>query len=236
MKVNNDLHLIILPLSFGGQTRDIILSLSLDPSNGATLIDTGLPDQEDEILAQCAAAGVSPREIERIILTHHDIDHMGSAAALVETTGAKVLALAEEAPYIDGRKTPQKAPPPERLAQMPEFKAVLDRRKTLPVDELLNDGQILDIAGGVKVVATPGHTVGHLSLYLERSKTIIAGDALTSENGHLNGPMEGATPDMDTALASVKKLAALDVEAIVCYHGGVVDSDAGGQLRRVAGV
>jgi hypothetical protein len=39
---------------------------------------------------------------------------------------------------------------------------------------------------------------------------------------------------MATAVRSVQKLAALEVQAIVCYHGGVVQDDAGGQLRRLA--
>ncbi len=92
----------------------------------------------------------------------------------------------------------------------------------------------LDLAGGVQVVFTPGHTPGHCCLYLERSKTLIAGDALTSSEGRLQGPNEGATPDMATASRSVQKLATLDVQTIICYHGGVVQDDANGQLRRVA--
>ena len=59
-------------------------------------------------------------------------------------------------------------------------------------------------------------------------------DALTSSEGRLQGPNEGATPDMPTASRSVQKLAELDVLTIICYHGGVVQDDANGQLRRVA--
>jgi glyoxylase-like metal-dependent hydrolase (beta-lactamase superfamily II) len=86
----------------------------------------------------------------------------------------------------------------------------------------------------VRVVFSPGHTPGHICLYHERSRTLIAGDALTAEDGRLRGPNPSATPDMPLAAQSVRKLAALDVQAIVCYHGGVVDDDAQGQLRRVA--
>jgi glyoxylase-like metal-dependent hydrolase (beta-lactamase superfamily II) len=83
------------------------------------------------------------------------------------------------------------------------------------------------------VVFTPGHTPGHVSLYLDRSKVLVAGDALTSEEGYLNGPNLSMTLDIPTALQSVKKLAALEVDTIVCYHGGVVSDDATGQLQRV---
>jgi glyoxylase-like metal-dependent hydrolase (beta-lactamase superfamily II) len=97
----------------------------------------------------------------------------------------------------------------------------------------VEDGTRLDLAGGTTVVFTPGHTPGHVSLYLERSKVLIAGDALTSEEGYLNGPNSSMTLDMPTALQSIRKLAALDVDTIVCYHGGVVSEDATGQIQRV---
>ncbi len=234
MKINDDLYLIALPMNLGGVARVINLSLIADPENGATLVDTGLPGQEDLIRAKLEEDGFGLADLKRIILTHQDIDHVGSLAGLKEITGARVMADTVEIPYIDGSKISVKRPSPERLALMPDFKAMLDNHRNAPVDEDLRDGQRLDLAGGVIVVATPGHTLGHISLYLERSKTLITGDALTSEDGQLNGPMEQATPDMATAKASVRKLAGLDVQTIVCYHGGVVDRNANEQLRRVA--
>lgn len=137
-------------------------------------------------------------------------------------------------PYIEGRLPPAKMPPPEVLAATPELRAMIEAKKPTPVDVALQDGDVLPLAGGVRVIATPGHTPGHLSLYLIRSKTLIAGDALVSEDGRLQGPMERATPDLISAHQSVRKLAELDVETIVCYHGGLVTDDANGQLKRVA--
>jgi len=79
----------------------------------------------------------------------------------------------------------------------------------------------------------PNFTPGHLSLYLERPKVLVAGDALTAEGGYLNGSNPPFTLDVGEAARSVRRLAELDVETIVCYHGGVVGEDANGQLRRV---
>ena len=62
---------------------------------------------------------------------------------------------------------------------------------------------------------------------------MVAGDALTAEGGYLNGPNPPLTLDLRAAVHSVRRLAELDVETIVCYHGGVVGEDANGQLRRV---
>ena len=114
------------------------------------------------------------------------------------------------------------------------MREVLERLEPVGVDERLEDTERLELAGGIRVIFTPGHTPGHLSLYLERSKVLVAGDALTAEGGRLNGPNPSATLDVREAARSVRRLAELDVKTIVCYHGGVVGEDANGQLRRVA--
>lgn len=230
MRINDDLVVLELPLG----ERIMNLSVILDAENGPTLVDTGLPGQAELILEKLAAEGISLSDLKRILITHQDIDHIGSLKALKEATGAEVLALDVEIPYIDGTLPSPKMPSPERLEQNPGLKAMLDALERSTVDVALRDGEVLDLAGGVTVIATPGHTFGHTSLYLNRTQTLITGDALTASQGTLAGPMEMATPDMASAKASVKKLAELDVKQIVAYHGGLVDQDANGQLRRVA--
>jgi len=113
------------------------------------------------------------------------------------------------------------------------MREVLERLEPVGVDEQVENGSRLDLAGGTQVIFTPGHTPGHISLYLEGSKVLVAGDALTADRGYLNGPNPLATLDMRTAMQSVKRLAYLDVDTIVCYHGGVVSEGANEQLRRV---
>src|SRR5262245_58175573 len=233
MKVNDDLYVLALPVQLGGQPGQLNLSLILDATHGPTLVDTGLPGQVDALADALAEAGVQVNDIKRIILTHQDIDHVGSLRDLARMTGAKVMAHATEIPAIDGTMPPRFATP-EMLEQHPMLRAVVERFEPTPVDVALQDGTRLDLAGGVRVIFTPGHTPGHISLYLERTGTLITGDALTANEGQLAGPNAGATPDMPTAGQSVRRLADLDVHTIVCYHGGVVQDEAHGQLRRVA--
>jgi glyoxylase-like metal-dependent hydrolase (beta-lactamase superfamily II) len=142
------------------------------------------------------------------------------------------MAHAADSPYIEGELRPLKVTP-QMLERRPQMREVLERLEPVRVDEYLEDGERLDLVGGTRVIFTPGHTPGHLSLYLERPKVLVAGDALTAEGGHLNGPNPSMTPDVREAARSVRRLAELDVETIVCYHGGVVGEDANGQLRRV---
>jgi glyoxylase-like metal-dependent hydrolase (beta-lactamase superfamily II) len=233
MKLSDDLYMLALPIQRGDQTTYFNVSLILDPDQGPTLIDTGLPGQFDTIAAALAEAGVKVADLKRIILTHQDIDHVGSLHDLVQASAAQVLAHAVETPYIDGSEPPRFARP-EVLAQRPEMRAIAEGFQYTPVDQQLQEGARLDLAGGVRVIATPGHTPGHMCLYHERTRTLIAGDSLTSNDGQLMGPNEGATPDMTTASQSVRKLAELDVQTIICYHGGAVTEDANKQLQRVA--
>ena len=233
MQLNDDVHVLGLSMVRDGQRRTLNLSLILDPAAGPTLVDTGLPGQVDEIASAMADAGVGLGDLKRIVLTHQDVDHVGSLPDLVQATGARVLAHEAEVPFIDGTERPR-YDRPDFLQAFPQMPGFLERMKAMRVDEALADGARLDVAGGVLVVATPGHTVGHMCLYLERSRTVIAGDALTADDGRLQGPNASATADMPAASRSVRRLAELDVYAIVCYHGGVVAGDAAQQLRRVA--
>src|ERR687889_802423 len=233
MKMAEDIYVLPIPRGSQGAEGFLNLTLILDDDNGNTLIDAGLPGQEEAIGAALGdAGGIGVRDLRRIIFTHQDLDHIGSGAALVRQSGARVLAHPADTPYIEGRLRPLK-PTPEMLEQRPQMREVLERLEPVGVDEHLEDGERLDIAGGIRVIFTPGHTPGHLSLYLERSKVLIAEDALRAERGSLNGPNPSMTLDMRTALQSLRTLADLEIDTIVCYHGGVVGEDANGQLRRV---
>jgi len=236
MKLNEELHILEVPMGVGEPVRIMNVSLIVDPAHGLTLVDTGLPNQADVFEQSIAAEGFSLSDVKQIVLTHQDLDHVGSLNPLKERTGAEIFAYVNEVPYIDGTKAPVKWPSPERLAQHPELAERLKNFKPTSVDQSVIDGDVLSRSAGATVISTPGHTPGHMSLYLPNTKTLIAGDSLVSENGVLSGPSPGATADMELAMESVRKFLAFDVETIVCYHGGLVTDDANGQLKRVAAI
>src|SRR5919106_1404482 len=225
MRVANGVYVLPIPRSPQEPESFLNLTLIVDEQNGNTLVDAGLPGQAEAIGAALIEAGTGVRDLRRIIFTHQDLDHVGSGAALVRQSGARVLAHSADAPHIDGSL--------RLLKPSPEMLEVLERLEPVGVDEHLEDGERLDIAGGTKVIFTPGHTPGHLSLYLERSKVLIAGDALRAQRGSLNGPNPSMTLEMGTAGQSLRRLRDLEIDTIVCYHAAVVADDANGQLRRV---
>src|SRR5215208_8447789 len=168
MKVANGVY--VLPIPRSPQEPESVLNLTLivDEYNDNTLVDAGLPDQMEAISAALVEAGTGVRHLRRIIFTHQDLDHVGSGAALVRQSGARVLAHSADAPYIDGSLRPLK-PSPEMLEQRPQMRKILERLEPVAIDEQVENGIRLDLAGGTQVVFTPGHTPGHISLYLEAS-------------------------------------------------------------------
>jgi glyoxylase-like metal-dependent hydrolase (beta-lactamase superfamily II) len=204
-----------------GTPTTLNLSLILDPVQGPTLVDTGFPGMLELLRAALAAEGVALADIRRVLVTHHDLDHIGLLPDVVRESGAEVWASAAEVPFVQGQQSPQKRPAAPPLGGLEE----------ICVSRVLEDGEVLDLAGGVRVVATPGHTVGHLSFLVEKDGVLISGDALTSQDGTLHGPNPQFTPDLPQAARSVRALAALAPAGIQTYHGGFVSRDAAEQLR-----
>jgi glyoxylase-like metal-dependent hydrolase (beta-lactamase superfamily II) len=208
------------------------------------LVDTGFPGQLALFREAMAKADVPVGRLTKIVITHQDLDHIGGLPAMVAELGQAVEVLASEVekPYIQGEQrlvklTPEAiegavaALPPE----VPEerrraFRAVLKHPPRAQVNRVLADGEELPFCGGVTVIATPGHTPGHISLYHRTSRTLIAGDALRMQGGELLGPEPRATADMVLALRSLCKLASFNIERVICYHGGLY---AGDVARRI---
>ncbi|MGX6603351.1 MBL fold metallo-hydrolase [Micromonosporaceae bacterium Da 78-11] len=87
---------------------------------------------------------------------------------------------------------------------------------------------------GLQIVGTPGHTAGHVSVFDPSTGVLVAGDAVRNQNGVLVGSDRLYTDDAVLAVASVRKLAALDVKAILPGHGEPLTTGAADALRRLA--
>lgn len=101
------------------------------------------------------------------------------------------------------------------------FCALLKSVEPVPVDFLLHDKDELGWCGGCQVVATSGHTPGHIALYLKAHSAIVAGDAIALEDGRPVVANPQFTLDAEGAKASLSHLLGLGAETIYCYHGGI---------------
>jgi glyoxylase-like metal-dependent hydrolase (beta-lactamase superfamily II) len=223
MKVSNGVAMLELRI------QNFLLNPTLIWDNEtAVLIDTGMPGQLEQIRTAMSEVGVSFDKLKAVIITHQDLDHIGSLPEILKESVNRIEVYAHEIdkPYIEGTlpliKTDPNRISEEAWAALPE--EVQELYKNPPkakINKTLEDGQELPLFGGIRVIFTPGHAPGHISLYLKQSKTLVAGDAMICLEGSLRGPVKQTTLDMDTAFSSLKKFMDLDIESVICYHGGI---------------
>jgi glyoxylase-like metal-dependent hydrolase (beta-lactamase superfamily II) len=79
---------------------------------------------------------------------------------------------------------------------------------------------VLSIAGGIEVVHTPGHTPGHIALFLRQERIMVVGDAANIANGRVTGPNPQHSHDMALGKESFDKLTAYYCRGVVSYHCG----------------
>ncbi len=195
--------------------------------DGLVLIDTGLPNNSKKILAYVRdTLGSIPSDIETIILTHYHLDHTGSAYELWDITGAKVAIHADDADYVSGI-TPMPVPGGFLGVLYRMFKIFLKYKPVQP-DILLHDN---DRIAGLVCIHTPGHTPGSICLYDPKFKILFAGDTLRFFDGKLQGPPPQFTPNMDQAEQSIKKIAALNFDILLCGHGAPLRSGASEKVK-----
>ncbi|MEO5894483.1 MAG: MBL fold metallo-hydrolase [Vicinamibacterales bacterium] len=201
------------------------------PDAGWFLVDTGLRSAGASLIRQAARQRYGPRSAPRgIVLTHGHFDHAGSAAILAEHWGVPLFAHSLELPYLTG----QSAYPPQdptvggALAMMSRAfpRGAMDVTNYLvPVSD-----DSLPFAAEWQVLHTPGHTAGHVSLWREKDRVLVAGDALATMNQEswtttitmpreLRWPPAPMTTDWDAATASIQRLAALRPHTVVAGHG-----------------
>lgn len=219
-------------------------TLIVDGEN-VILVDTGLPGQLDTIReAMQQQASVPFDKISQVILTHHDIDHLGGLRELLQALpGVRVLAHSAEKEYINGSKRPLKlakmeanldALPEATKAFYPTFKRSFENAANVPIDQPLEHGDELPYCGGITVVFTPGHTLGHMSLYIKETKTLIAGDALGVQEGVLDIAPAANNHDIALCKQSMKTLTGYDIEAVICYHGGLYQGNVNQRIAELA--
>jgi glyoxylase-like metal-dependent hydrolase (beta-lactamase superfamily II) len=247
MKVAPGVEMLGLPAMLMNGPGSLYPTLLWD-GRDAVLVDAGLPGMAPLFLEAITRVKVPLKNLTRIIITHHDLDHIGSLGDLQTSVPHRieVLAHANEVPYIQGERIPVKMTP-EMVAQMgkhmknlPEehrqgMRSMYEKLKEqkLKVDRTLADGEELPYCGGIRVLYTPGHTPGHICLYLEMSRTLIAGDALFVESGRLEAAPAFINADISKAFESLKILARYDIANVIAYHGGLFQDHPNARIAEI---
>lgn len=174
-----------------------------------TLVDTSLSFKGNELLKELASMNIRLQDIKHILLTHHDLDHIGNAARLAELTGASLWASDVDRSYILGE------------ADRPGFKKFLPYvfpvKKPLSVKPYPVNGTLNDIM----VLPTPGHTPGHVCLLFE--DILFAGDLVENKKGSLTPYPSFWNWDSAALQKAIKDISDYDFKWICPAHGKPIE-------------
>lgn len=179
-------------------------------ADGLLLVDTGMPGGAKRVLASIEGLGRKPADVRSIVLTHSDIDHVRSVAALKEMTGARVAIHELDGLVLEGKAKTQKG---GRLTSL--LRRLIRVRPATP-DLLLGDG---DSIGGFTVMHVPGHTPGSIVLH-RPDGVVFSGDALLSDRkGNVRPPQARLCLDPALAMASAERIKSLPIRLLLPGHG-----------------
>lgn len=185
-----------------------------DADDQVTLLDMGLRGSGRKVVAALRWIGSDVGDVTRLLLTHAHSDHAGGAAYVAEQTGLGIGVHAHDAECV-------------RTGTVPPFGSALGRLTArLPgsgfdaveVAEALTDGQVLPVAGGLRVVHTPGHSPGHASYLHEESGVLVTGDAIFNIR-RLRWPVKAFCTDFAMTQQTAHRLAELDYTTAAFTHG-----------------
>jgi glyoxylase-like metal-dependent hydrolase (beta-lactamase superfamily II) len=200
----------VIPCRINGP-RGIVKSFLVYDEEALVAVDTGFSDADTDVIAErIAKIGRTPADVTMCVITHRHGDHVGGLK--------KLRTLGDFAVVSHERDS-----------------AGITQQTGVKVDRLVAEGDSLPVLGGVRVLFTPGHTLGHIALYVERVQALICGDAIVSAGEHLMVSPTYLSEDPDLATQSVRKLIDMNlpVEHVLVGHGDDVYGGASANLNRI---
>lgn len=212
-------HETVIQISFMPRLFPVNCYL-VEEDDGLTLIDAAMPFSWRGILQAAANIG---KPIKRIALTHVHSDHIGALDRLKASlpNHVPVYVSARDARLMEGDTSLDESEPNEPI------RGGFDRKIQTRASHHIADGEHL---GSLLVLATPGHTPGHMSFYDERHGILIAGDAFQTRGGlAVAGQLRPTFPfpawatwSRQQAIASANKLLALKPSLLAVGHGRMI--------------
>ncbi len=180
------------------------------------LVDTGMPGDAGKVKQAIHEIGRQPGDLSTILITHADADHAGSSAELQAESGATIYASKATAELLREGKSPKHMP---RVMQFIVNNFMGYPSLPSEVIHTIAEGEVVPGIDEIEVLATPGHTLDHLSFYNPVQGILFAGDALNTNGDQLNITRKRITADQEAARLSAMKLLRLHPATIACGHG-----------------
>ena len=176
-----------------------------------TLIDTGLPKNGKGILNELKSMDIQPQDIKNILITHDDMDHVGSLALLEKASGAKIWASKEDIPHIMGEINRHV------IKRILNYLVKLEKPgniKPYPEDGMIDE---------IKIINTPGHTVGHVCMLYK--DIMFVGDLFRTKDDEISAGPSFADWNNSILKESVVKIDQYDFKWICPAHGEPIKRD-----------
>lgn len=219
-------------------TNQIVNVAFIGVPNDWVLVDAGMPASADKLVEVAEDIFGEAAIPKAIILTHGHFDHVGAAEELVQRWQVPVYAHKMELPYLTGEmeyNDPDPSVEGGLVSKLSRFFPKEPVNLKGHVEELPEVGTVPGLPEW-EWIHTPGHAHGHISLFRQTDRTLIAGDAFTTVNQdemldvmlqskEINGPPRYFTPDWEAAELSVGKLAALEPARVIAGHGKPMEGE-----------
>ena len=193
-----------------------------------TLVDAGYPGNGRIVAEYIEGIGRRVDELKRLLITHSHPDHTGSVPEIKALAPVQVLAHpADTSRDSRGRHL---------VSYLNVFGSTplpIPFLRRIEADGLLEDGQVLPILGGLRVIHTPGHTPGSVCFYLESHKAIFLGDMVVNAGEYVGASMPFPKSDMRLYEKSLRRIAEMDFDIACLAHGQVFLGNADRRIRRM---
>jgi hydroxyacylglutathione hydrolase len=218
MQVSKHIHALKIPFDItdsSGQKIPRFVYVYLIYGEKICLIDSGIVSSEKIIFDYLKKTGRTPEDISLLVLTHSHPDHIGSAKIVKMTSECIVAAHRAEVSWI------QDVDLQFRERPVPGFYSLVGG--SVKIDRILDEGDVLVLEDGLslKVLHTPGHSRGSISLWFSQEGALFSGDAI---------PLAGDMPIYDDALESARSIMKLkSIEGIKVLLAAWDDPRSGNQ-------